>query len=66
LAIRQEATMAVRKYIEIFCNRQRKQARLGYLSPAAYKRRFYQQQTAYEVWCPLLPTDLMIQRVFSV
>jgi putative transposase len=29
------------EYIEIFYNRQRRQARLGYLSPAAYERQFY-------------------------
>jgi len=45
-ATRQEATQAIREYIEIFYNRQRKQARLGYLSPAAYKRRFYLNQAA--------------------
>jgi len=28
-------------YIEIFYNRQRRQARLGFLSPAAYERKYY-------------------------
>jgi putative transposase len=28
-------------YIEIFYNRQRKQARLGYLSPAVFAQQFY-------------------------
>jgi len=45
-ATRQEALQAIREYIEIFYNRQRKQARLGYLSPAAYTRQFYQKQAA--------------------
>jgi len=31
----------IREYIEIFYNRQRRQARLGYLSPIAYKKEFY-------------------------
>lgn len=45
-ATRQEAIQAIREYIEIFYNRQRKQARLGYLSPAAYERQYYQKQAA--------------------
>ena len=45
-ATRQEAMQAIREYIEIFYNRQRKQARLGYLSPAAYERQFYLNQAA--------------------
>jgi len=45
-ANRQEAMQAIREYIEIFYNRQRKQARLGYLSPAAYERQFYLKQAA--------------------
>lgn len=36
----------IQEYIEIFYNRQRKQKKLGYLSPAAYERRFYQLQKA--------------------
>jgi transposase InsO family protein len=36
----------IKEYIEIFYNRQRKQARLGYLSPAAFERQFNQQQQA--------------------
>ncbi len=36
----------ITEYIEIFYNRQRKQARLGYLSPAAYTQRFYAKQLA--------------------
>jgi transposase InsO family protein len=45
-ATRQEAMREIKEYIEIFCNRQRKQARLGYLSPAAFERQFNQQQQA--------------------
>ena len=43
---REEAIREIREYIEIFYNRQRKQARLGYLSPAAYERKFYSGQMA--------------------
>lgn len=43
---RQEAKRDIQEYIEIFYNRQRKQKKLGYLSPAAYERRFYQRQKA--------------------
>jgi transposase InsO family protein len=38
---RREAVREITEYIEIFYNRQRRQARLGYLSPAAYERQFY-------------------------
>ena len=38
---RQEAIQDITEYIEIFYNRQRRQARLGFLSPAAYEQRFY-------------------------
>ena len=34
------------EYIEIFYNRQRKQARLGFLAPAAFERRFYEKRLA--------------------
>jgi putative transposase len=43
---RDEAIRDIREYIEIFYNRQRRQARLGYLSPAAYEQRFYAGQLA--------------------
>ena len=39
---RQEAIRDIQEYIEIFYNRQRKQKRLGYLSPAAYEQRCHQ------------------------
>jgi putative transposase len=38
---RQEAKQAITKYIEIFYNRQRLQAGLGYLSPAIFAHRYY-------------------------
>jgi putative transposase len=38
---RREAIRDITEYIEIFYNRQRKQARLGYLSPATFERYFY-------------------------
>ncbi len=38
---RQEAIQDITEYIEVFYNRQRRQARLGYLSPAAYEQQFY-------------------------
>ena len=39
---RLEAIQDITEYIEIFYNRQRKQKRLGYLSPAAYEQNFYE------------------------
>ena len=43
---RQEAMQDITEYIEIFYNRQRRQARLGYLSPFAYEQKFYAGQLA--------------------
>jgi len=43
-ATRQEAIQDITEYIEIFYNRQRKQARLGFLSPAAFERWFYEKR----------------------
>lgn len=43
---RQEAIEDITEYIEVFYNRQRKQARLGYLSPAAYEKQFYEKRLA--------------------
>lgn len=40
---RAQAIREITEYIEIFYNRQRKQARLGYLSPAAFMRRYYEK-----------------------
>lgn len=45
-ATRAEAMGEIREYIEIFYNRQRRQKRLGNLSPAAFERRYYEQQRA--------------------
>jgi len=39
---RQEAMADIREYIEIFYNRERLQAGLGYLSPSAYIQKYYQ------------------------
>ncbi len=38
----------ITEYIEIFYNRQRRQARLGYLSPAAYEQKFYRERKRHE------------------
>ena len=43
---RQEAIREITEYIEVFYNRQRRQARLGYLSPVAYEHKFYAGQLA--------------------
>jgi putative transposase len=43
---REEAKQEITEYIEIFYNRQRKQARLGYLSPAAFIQQHYGKQLA--------------------
>jgi transposase InsO family protein len=38
---RKEAMEDITEYIEVFYNRQRRQARLGYLSPLSYERKYY-------------------------
>jgi putative transposase len=38
---RREAIEDIAEYIKIFYNRQRLQAKLGYLSPAAYAQKYY-------------------------
>ena len=43
---RWEAIRDITEYIEIFYNRQRRQAKLAFLSPAAYEQRFYAGQVA--------------------
>jgi transposase InsO family protein len=43
-ATRQQAMKEITEYIEIFYNRQRIQARLGYLSPAAYEQKYYRER----------------------
>ena len=45
-ATRDEAKREITEYIEIFYNRIRKQARLGYLSPAAFIQKHYAEQVA--------------------
>lgn len=41
---RQDAIQDITEYIEVFYNRQRKQKRLGYLSPVAYEKQFYEKR----------------------
>jgi putative transposase len=41
---RQEAIKEITEYIELFYNRQRRQEKLDYLSPAAFERRLYEKQ----------------------
>jgi putative transposase len=43
---RAEAIQAITEYIGIFYRRQRKQARLGYLSPVAFVCQFYENRLA--------------------
>jgi putative transposase len=43
---RQEAIQEITEYIEIFYNRQRCQAKLGFLSPAVYAEKYYVELTA--------------------
>lgn len=43
---RQEAIRDIREYIEVFYNRQRRQARLGYLSPAAFEKAYHMKLRA--------------------
>ena len=38
---RLQAKQEISEYIEIFYNRQRKQEKLGYLSPAEFTQRYY-------------------------
>lgn len=43
---RQEAIQEISEYIEVFYNRQRRQKRPGYLSPAVHEKRFYEKRLA--------------------
>ena len=45
-ATRNQAIREITEYIEVFYNRQRIQARLGYLSPAAYEQQYYKKRCA--------------------
>jgi len=43
---REQAVREITEYIEVFYNRQRRQARLGYLSPVAYEQKYYRERKA--------------------
>lgn len=43
---RPQAIPAITKWVEVFYNRQQRQARLGYLSPVGFAQRFYRNQRA--------------------
>jgi len=43
---RQEARESITEYIEVFYNRQRRQAKLGFLSPVAFEHKFYARDLA--------------------
>jgi putative transposase len=45
-ATREQAIREIIEYIEVFYNRQRRQARLGYLTPSQYERQFYEGKIA--------------------
>jgi putative transposase len=45
-ATREQAKREIAEYIEIFYNRIRKQACLGYLSPATYRQQYHARQMA--------------------
>jgi hypothetical protein len=59
-ATRAQAIREITEYIEIFYNRQRRQKRLGYLSPAAYGRQLYTgKKVRHEnSSCPLLTAEV--------
>lgn len=42
-ATRREAVQEITEYIEIFYNRQRRQKRSDYLSPAAYEQHYFKE-----------------------
>jgi len=45
-ATREQARLEIAEYIDMFYNRQRRQARPGFLSPAACRQQYLQQRTA--------------------
>jgi putative transposase len=47
---RQEAIQEITEYIEVFYNRQRKQARLGYLPPVAFTQRYNNSTRCLTRW----------------
>jgi len=54
---REQAQRETCEYIEIFYNRIRKQARLGYLSPTAFNRKYYAEKNSRLTrWTLLLTT----------
>lgn len=48
-ATREQAKQEITEYIEIFYNRIRKQARLGYLSPAVFSQQYHAKQMAAQL-----------------
>ena len=42
----EEAIREITEYIEVFYNRERRQKRLGYLSPVAYGKKHYARKSA--------------------
>jgi len=42
--------MDTTEYVEIFYNRQRKQARPGFLSPAAFERWYYEKNWQHKIF----------------
>ena len=61
-----EAIQDITEYIEIFYNRQRRQAKLGYVSPAAFAQRFYAGLWQHERFGVFLPSDLKIAELFRL
>lgn len=47
-ATREEAETEIREYIEIFYNRQRIQKKLGYCSPAIFKKKYFTEKNLAE------------------
>lgn len=45
-ATREQAVREITEYIDIFYNRQRRQKRLGYLSPVVYEQQFHEKRKA--------------------
>lgn len=43
---REQAIREIKEYIDVFYNRQRRQARLGYLSPVAFGKQFFMKKAA--------------------
>ena len=57
----EEARRQVTEYIEVFYNRLRKQARLGFLSPAAFRQQYFAGEAGgLTRWTPRFTTDLSL------